>query len=142
MLTCPQCGKENPDGFQFCGFCTAPLIETPPAREQRKVVTVLFCDLTGSTELGEVLARQSETQEAIRLAEEAIQLTEVTDYLNLRADCNLSLSEVLRQFGRVGVAISAAEKAHRPYDQKGNIVSAARVRTLIEDWRQSAPPLG
>jgi class 3 adenylate cyclase/tetratricopeptide (TPR) repeat protein len=52
---CPECGKENPDGFQFCGFCTAPLTEAPPAREQRKTVSVLFCDVTGSTELGERL---------------------------------------------------------------------------------------
>jgi ATP/maltotriose-dependent transcriptional regulator MalT len=59
-----------------------------------------------------VLAGQSETQEAIRLAEEAIQLTEVTDYLNLRADCQLSLSQVLQQSGRVAEAISAAEEAH------------------------------
>src|SRR5262249_50044170 len=43
---CPRCGKENPDGFQFCGFCTAPLTEAQPVREQRKVVTVLFCDVT------------------------------------------------------------------------------------------------
>ena len=55
MLTCPVCGKENPDGFKFCGFCTASLTEVSPAREQRKTVTVLFCDVTGSTELGERL---------------------------------------------------------------------------------------
>jgi class 3 adenylate cyclase/tetratricopeptide (TPR) repeat protein len=48
---CPACGKENPEGFQFCGFCAAPLIDG--GREQRKTVTVLFCDLTGSTALGE-----------------------------------------------------------------------------------------
>ena len=51
MSACPECGKENPDGFQFCGFCAAPL--TGDSREQRKTVTVLFCDVTGSTALGE-----------------------------------------------------------------------------------------
>ena len=51
MLACPACGKENPDGFQFCGFCAAPLSDG--GREQRKTVTVLFCDVTGSTALGE-----------------------------------------------------------------------------------------
>ena len=55
MPVCPACGEENPDGFQFCGFCTALLTEASPAREQRKTVTVLFCDVTGSTELGERL---------------------------------------------------------------------------------------
>ncbi len=33
--------------------CAAPLGVTEHAREQRKVVTVLFCDLVGSTALGE-----------------------------------------------------------------------------------------
>jgi class 3 adenylate cyclase/tetratricopeptide (TPR) repeat protein len=55
VLTCLVCGKENPDGFKFCGFCTASLTEASSAREQRKTVTVLFCDVTGSTELGERL---------------------------------------------------------------------------------------
>jgi len=27
MVVCPSCGRENPDGFAFCGFCTAPLTE-------------------------------------------------------------------------------------------------------------------
>ena len=53
VATCPACGKENPDGFQYCGFCTAPLALHATAREVRKVVTVLFCDLVGSTALGE-----------------------------------------------------------------------------------------
>ncbi len=33
--------------------CAAPLAVAEPSREQRKVVTVLFCDLVGSTALGE-----------------------------------------------------------------------------------------
>ena len=55
MLTCPSCGKENPEGFQFCGFCTAPLSEqpAPSVQEERKVVTVLFCDLVGFTAASE-----------------------------------------------------------------------------------------
>jgi class 3 adenylate cyclase len=51
VAECPACGKENPEGFQFCGFCTAPLTRqtAPPALEERKVVSVLFCDLVGFT---------------------------------------------------------------------------------------------
>jgi len=44
---------ENPAGFRFCGNCGAALTDAEPAREVRKVVTVVFCDLTGSTALGD-----------------------------------------------------------------------------------------
>ena len=33
--------------------CAAALVAASPAREMRKMVTVLFCDLVGSTALGE-----------------------------------------------------------------------------------------
>jgi class 3 adenylate cyclase/tetratricopeptide (TPR) repeat protein len=49
--TCPSCGKELPGEFPFCPFCAAPLTEqpAPSVQEERKVVTVLFCDLVGFT---------------------------------------------------------------------------------------------
>jgi class 3 adenylate cyclase len=43
--------KELPAEFPFCPFCAAPLADS--GREQRKTVTVLFCDVTGSTAIGE-----------------------------------------------------------------------------------------
>src|SRR5919197_3177028 len=52
MTACPACGKELPGEFPFCPFCTAPL-GAARGREQRKTVTVLFCDVSGSTALGE-----------------------------------------------------------------------------------------
>ena len=55
MTVCPRCGQENPEGAKFCNECAAPLGEAPVGREQRKTVTVLFCDVTGSTQLGETL---------------------------------------------------------------------------------------
>jgi class 3 adenylate cyclase len=55
MSACPSCGRENRDDARFCDSCGAALSEAPPAREQRKTVTVLFCDVTGSTQLGEKL---------------------------------------------------------------------------------------
>jgi len=56
MPACPACGHPNADGAKFCNECGAALAAPEPAgREQRKTVTVLFCDVTGSTELGERL---------------------------------------------------------------------------------------
>ena len=54
MTICGRCGQDNPEGFRYCGRCGAEL-EAPALREARKTVTVLFCDVTGSTELGERL---------------------------------------------------------------------------------------
>jgi class 3 adenylate cyclase/tetratricopeptide (TPR) repeat protein len=51
VAACPACGAENPAGAKFCNECGSPLIRE--GREQRKTVTVLFCDVTGSTALGE-----------------------------------------------------------------------------------------
>src|SRR6185295_19434172 len=53
---CSNCGFNSEAGFRFCPSCGAGLaVAASPPREQRKTVTVLFCDLTGSTALGETL---------------------------------------------------------------------------------------
>ena len=55
MTVCAACGRESPDHFGFCPACGAPLAAAAAPREVRKVVTVLFCDLTGSTAIGDRL---------------------------------------------------------------------------------------
>src|SRR5687768_17430637 len=50
---CASCGRESEREFRFCPYCAALLSIAEPAREQRKTVTALFCDVTGSTPLGE-----------------------------------------------------------------------------------------
>jgi predicted ATPase/class 3 adenylate cyclase len=51
---CPSCHKELPSEFPFCPFCGAELTETAPrTTEERKVVSVLFCDLVGFTAASE-----------------------------------------------------------------------------------------
>jgi len=52
-LICASCGQANPDGARFCNACGAPQDAGPAEREQRKTVSIVFCDITGSTELGE-----------------------------------------------------------------------------------------
>ena len=56
VLVCGSCGHGNGGGARFCEECGFALAAVPVrGSEQRKTVTVLFCDLAGSTALGETL---------------------------------------------------------------------------------------
>jgi class 3 adenylate cyclase/tetratricopeptide (TPR) repeat protein len=46
---CPRCGEPLPPSANFCPNCGAPV--SVPAAAERRVVTVVFVDLAGSTEL-------------------------------------------------------------------------------------------
>src|SRR6266481_5038264 len=58
---CQKCGFENPFEARFCAQCAAPLDAVAPIRAEseasdgptgeRRHLTVLFCDLVGSTEI-------------------------------------------------------------------------------------------
>jgi len=66
-VRCPKCGSENPPEASFCGDCGAGLVVTARAEAEehahniiveqhavegeRRHLTVLFCDLVGSTEI-------------------------------------------------------------------------------------------
>nr|HMQ53010.1 zinc ribbon domain-containing protein [Anaerolineae bacterium] len=51
---CSACGFENPSNFNFCGHCGAKL-RIEKEKPERRQLTVLFCDLVGSTALSEQL---------------------------------------------------------------------------------------
>ena len=64
LRACPQCGTDFAPGAKFCGECGAtlnstvstPVSRTPPVQTrevagERRHLTVLFCDLVGSTEI-------------------------------------------------------------------------------------------
>src|SRR5579871_2083513 len=50
MIACSSCGHENPPGARFCNGCGAPLAAASVG-EVRKTVTIVFCDVVGSTAL-------------------------------------------------------------------------------------------
>ncbi|MBV8665483.1 MAG: AAA family ATPase [Burkholderiaceae bacterium] len=60
-MLCVHCEFDNPSGNKFCGECGTPLrgdaaaLKSSPANsslsDERKQVTVMFCDVVGSTEL-------------------------------------------------------------------------------------------
>jgi len=59
-MVCPKCGFNNPQSFAFCGRCGTSTTLTSPFREaegsrlsraERRQLSVMFCDLVGSTAL-------------------------------------------------------------------------------------------
>jgi class 3 adenylate cyclase/tetratricopeptide (TPR) repeat protein/ribosomal protein L40E len=79
---CGQCGSENPPTSNFCGQCGSKLANTNPNHSdllssravtegERKLVTVLFADISGSTELVQHLDPEN-AAELLRPAMEAM----------------------------------------------------------------------
>jgi class 3 adenylate cyclase/tetratricopeptide (TPR) repeat protein len=79
------------------------------------------------------LAVRGEYEPAKRLAREAVALGEPTQDLNMHGDALCDLAEVLKLAGDREEARRALEQALELYDQKGNIVSAARVKAALAD---------
>jgi class 3 adenylate cyclase len=52
MAACAQCGAPLPGDARFCPSCGATANAQLPSAEERKLATVLFADLVGSTALG------------------------------------------------------------------------------------------
>ena len=72
---CARCGERNRVGDRFCSACGAGLPGQGRAdAEVRKVVTILFCDAVGSTELGEVTDPETTRSVMTRYAETMSQI--------------------------------------------------------------------
>ncbi|HUG95259.1 MAG TPA: adenylate/guanylate cyclase domain-containing protein, partial [Pleomorphomonadaceae bacterium] len=76
MPACVKCGFEYVGAFRFCPECGAELGAAPASHEQRKTVTVLFCDLAGSTELGETLDAERLRALLMRYSERMLAIVE------------------------------------------------------------------
>src|SRR5262245_25494943 len=55
VALCARCGSPLPEAARFCPSCGEPVEPAAAAGTERKLVTVLFADVTGSTTLGEQL---------------------------------------------------------------------------------------
>ena len=75
-----------------------------------------------------VLARRGESEEAERLAHEAVAIGDKTDMLNQQGDTYADLGEVLLLVGKPAEAAAAFEQALDCFERKGNLVSAERAR--------------
>jgi tetratricopeptide (TPR) repeat protein len=85
-----------------------------------------------------VLARRGEHAEAEQLAREAVAISEKTDQLVVQGDVYADLAEVLSLAGRPEEAAAALRQALGCYKRKGNLVSAQRARSRLNELARQA----
>src|SRR6266850_5986779 len=129
MQICPACGQENPVGFNFCGACGAELDAAPaPAREERKVITVLFADLVGFTSRAE------------KLDPEDVRALLSPYYARLRHELERHGGTVEKFIGDAVVALFGAPVAHED-DPERAVRAAIAIREAIVELNEADPTL-
>src|SRR5436309_2356260 len=118
VSACPSCGHENEPGAKFCSACGTPLtVDRPPARTERKVVTVLFADLVGFTARAE------------RLDPEDVQAVLEPYHARLRSELERFGGTVEKFIGDAVKALFGAPVAHEDDPER-----AVRAALAIRDW--------
>jgi class 3 adenylate cyclase/tetratricopeptide (TPR) repeat protein len=117
---CPNCGRENAGDARFCSGCATPLEPAPPAREERKVVTCLFCDLVGFT----ARAERMDPEDVRRLLQPY--------HSRVRANLERHGGTVEKFIGDAVMAIFGAPTAHED-DPERAVRAALAVRDEFAD---------
>jgi class 3 adenylate cyclase/tetratricopeptide (TPR) repeat protein len=115
-MQCPNCGQENPAGARFCFSCGRPFEEVA-AREERKVVTVLFADLVGFTSRAE------------QMDPEDVRALLAPYHHRLRSELERFGGTVEKFIGDAVVALFGAPVAHEDDPER-----AVRAALEIRDW--------
>jgi tetratricopeptide (TPR) repeat protein len=89
--------------------------------------------------LARVLASQGSHDAALEHALDAVALVEHIDLLPLKAVVYDSLADVHAAAGRTDDAVAAAERAIALHEQKGNVVSAERSLSVLDELRAPRP---
>ena len=115
----PELRQGAPEEFPFCPFCGAALTEVPPAplREERKVITCLFCDLVDFTARAE------------RLDPEEVRALLSPYYTHLRSELERLGGTVEKFIGDAVMALFGALVAHEDDPER-----AVRAALAIRDW--------
>jgi predicted ATPase/class 3 adenylate cyclase len=122
MAICPNCGEDNPERARLCMMCGTALRPQPtPPQEARKTATVVFCDLVGSTALGERLDPES--------------LREVMDgyFTQMRAVVERHGGIVEKYIGDAIMAIFGLPRAHED-DALRAVRAACEMRATLEEF--------
>jgi class 3 adenylate cyclase len=128
MPTCARCGQDNPDGNRFCGNCGAPLAAASAAREERKVVSVLFADLVGFTSRSE------------RLDPEDVRAMLSPYFARVREEIERHGGTVEKFIGDAVMALFGAPVTHED-DPERAVRAALAIRDAIRQLNELEPAL-
>ena len=128
---CPACGEAIAPGLAFCTSCGAPLegaATAAPRREERKVVTVLFCDIVGFT----TRAEQLDPEDVRRVLSPF--------YARLRAELERFGGTVEKFIGDAVMALFGAPVAHED-DPERAVRAALAIREAVAGLNEDTPGL-
>jgi class 3 adenylate cyclase len=129
MPVCGRCGEENPERARFCLACAAPLAAPATARrEERKRVSVLFCDLVGFTSRAE------------RLDVEDVRGVLAPYYQRLRTELENAGGTVEKFIGDAVMALFGAPVTHED-DPERAVRAALAIRDTFADLNETDPSL-
>jgi predicted ATPase/class 3 adenylate cyclase len=120
VQTCPGCGEENPDRFRLCGYCGSVLAALTPSQEVRKTVTVVVCNLQGSTEL------------AVRLDNEAWREVLTQYFSAMKPVLERHGGTIEKYIGDVIMAVFGLPRMHED-DALRAVRAAARMREALAE---------
>jgi class 3 adenylate cyclase/predicted ATPase len=129
VRACPTCGTENAETAKFCSECGAPLAAAAAApREERKLVTVVFADMVGSTERAE------------RLDPEDVRALLAPFHARLRHELERHGGTVEKFIGDAVVAVFGAPVAHED-DPERAVRAALAIQEAIAEMNAAEPAL-
>jgi class 3 adenylate cyclase/tetratricopeptide (TPR) repeat protein len=126
---CPSCGFENAESARFCSQCGTALQPAASARrEERKVVTVVFADLVGSTARAE------------RLDPEDVQAILAQYHERLRHELEHHGGTVEKFIGDAVVGVFGAPVVHED-DAERAVRAALAIQEAIAELNEQDPAL-
>jgi class 3 adenylate cyclase/tetratricopeptide (TPR) repeat protein len=128
MPICSTCGQENTEVARFCLACGTELTAAAEAREERKVVTVLFADLVGFTSRAE------------QLDPEDVRAMLSPYYARLRTELERRGGTVEKFIGDAVMALFGAPVAHED-DPERAVRAALAIRDGLAELNEAEPKL-
>jgi class 3 adenylate cyclase/tetratricopeptide (TPR) repeat protein len=124
MRVCRTCGRSNPKDAEYCASCGSALPAETGAREERKVVTILFCDMV------EFTSRFDQADP------EDVRETLATYHRRVRREIERFGGTVEKFIGDAVMAVFGAPVAHEDDAQRA-VFSALRIPPAIEELNET-----